>query len=71
MLLIPALRRSKQEDHEYEFSMSYVPYLKTLEKDQKVLFSILTKKVALSSLASFWMPNITDQWVLMKKQTPV
>lgn len=53
MLSIPELRRSKQEDHEFEFIMSYIAYLKTLEKDQKVLFSILIKKVALSSLASF------------------
>lgn len=53
MLSIPALRRSRQEDHEFEFSMSYLPYLKILEKDQKVLFSILTKKVVLSYLASF------------------
>lgn len=53
MLSIPAFRRSRQEDHEFEFSMSYLPYLKILEKDQKMLFSILTKKVVLSYLASF------------------
>ena len=51
MLSIPALRRSGQEDHEFEFSMSYVPYLKTIEKDQKLHFSSLTKNVGLSSVA--------------------
>lgn len=53
MLSISALRGSRQEDHEFEFSMSYVPYLKTMEKDQKVHFSTLTKKAVLPSVASF------------------
>lgn len=41
---IPALRRLRQEDHEFEVSMSYVPYLKTA-KDQKVLFIFLQREL--------------------------
>lgn len=38
MLSIPEFRRLRQEDHKFEVSLSYVPYLETTSKDQKVFF---------------------------------
>lgn len=68
MLSIPEFRRLRQEDHEFEVSMSYVPYLEITSKDKRCFFFTLTEKTVLSSDASFWMPSLTAQWVLMKEQ---
>lgn len=53
MLSIPEFRRLRQEDHEFEVSMSYVPYLEITSKDKRCFFFTLTEKTVLSSDASF------------------